>query len=68
MIRTEEMDGLARTWSDAGRYVVRDGVAYEEAVDPAGLGRTYAEGDPLPSESLESGAMELLNILTGEGE
>lgn len=66
MIRTETTGDLTRTYSDDGRYVVRDGVAYEEAVDPTALGRTYTEGDPLPQESLESSAMGLLAILTGE--
>lgn len=36
-----------RTTSDAGRYVVRGGVEYSEACDPAELGRTYAEGEIL---------------------
>ena len=30
-----------RTTSDAGRYVVRDGVEYSEACDPAEFGRQY---------------------------
>lgn len=37
-----------RTYSDDGRYVVRDGVSYEEAIDPSALGRTYTEGDYIP--------------------
>ena len=36
---------FTRTYSDAGRYVVREGVAYSEAYDPAEYGRTYTEGD-----------------------
>ena len=36
---------FVRTVSDSGRYVVRDGVSYEEANDPAELGRTYTEGN-----------------------
>jgi hypothetical protein len=39
---------FVRTVSDSGRYVVRDGVSYEEANDPAELGRTYTEGDLMP--------------------
>lgn len=54
MIRTEtyEINGVAfvRTYSDANRYVVRDGVSYEEACDPAEFGRTYTEGDTIPAE------------------
>ena len=36
------------TYSDEHRYVVRDGIAYEEAYDPAEFGRTYTEGDLIP--------------------
>ena len=54
MIKTETLiiDGkeLVRTWSDEGLYVVRDGVAYEDAVDPIEFGRTYTEGDIIPVE------------------
>lgn len=49
MIQTEtyEINGtqFVRTYSDAGRYVVRDGISYEEANDPASLNRQYTEGD-----------------------
>lgn len=44
---------FVRTYSDAGRYVVRDGVSYTEANDPAELGCTYAEGAPLPPEDFD---------------
>ena len=36
---------LNRTYSDAGFYIERDGVRYEEAIDPAELNRTYTETD-----------------------
>lgn len=39
-----------RTYSNSGRYVVRDGVSYSEACDPAEFGRTYTEGDLIPDE------------------
>ena len=58
-----EINGIpfVRTTSNSGRYVVRDGVSYEEACDPAEFGRTYTEGefmeDPTPDETL--------NILLG---
>lgn len=39
-----------RTYSDAGRYVVRDGVSYGEANDPAEFGRIYTEGELMPPE------------------
>lgn len=67
MIITEnfEIDGTAfiRTTSSEGRYVVRDGISYEEACDPAEFGRTYTEGDVIPTT--ESDAEELLNIILG---
>lgn len=44
---------LERTYSDAGYMVQRDGVCYTEAIDPAELGRTYAETDQL----IETGEM-----------
>jgi hypothetical protein len=67
MIKTEAMTigtaAFIRTYSDAGRYVVREGVAYEEAIDPAEFGRTYTEGEPIEDNAT---ADELLDILTGE--
>ena len=49
MIRTESLTinerAFIRTWSDEGRYVVRDGISYEEAVDPAQFNRQYTEGE-----------------------
>lgn len=57
-----------RTYSDAGRYVVRDGESYSEACDPAEFGRTYNEGDQMPDEEREMQAEELLNILLGGAE
>ena len=32
-----------RTWSDKGMMIERDNAIYEEAIDPAELGRTYTE-------------------------
>lgn len=55
-----------RTYSDAGRYVVRDGIAYEAAEDPAELGRTYTEGELMPTD--EGEAEEILDILMGGAE
>ena len=54
-----------RTYSDAGRFVL-GGVPfgeYIEACDPAELGRTYTEGDPIPTD--ESEAEAILDILLG---
>lgn len=70
MIRTEQIEINGRmftyTWSDEHRQVVRDGIAYDEAYDPAEFGRTYTEGDPI--EETDAEAEEIVNILTGEAE
>ena len=55
-----------RTTSDEGRYVVRDGVEYSEACDPAEYGRTYTEGELMPDD--DTTAEEIVNILTGGAE
>lgn len=62
---------FTRTYSDANRYVVRDGIEYGEANDPSEFGRIYTEGDIMedsetPSEDTESEAQEIVDILTGE--
>lgn len=36
---------LNRTYSDKGMMIERDGVRYEEAIDPAELNREYIETD-----------------------
>ena len=63
-----DVDGrdFIRTVSDAGRYVVRDGVSYSEACDPAEYGRQYTEGDLMPEEepTIEDKA-EAYDILMG---
>ena len=49
MLKTEKVTysgkKYIRTWSDTGMMIERDGVLYEEAVDPADSGRTYTETD-----------------------
>ena len=43
-------DGVAlnRTYSDKGMMLERDGVRYDEAIDPAELNRQYTEtGEPI---------------------
>ena len=59
-----------RTYSNAGRYVVRDGVEYSEACDPAEFGRTYTEGDLMPDDERTDIAdkAEAYNILMGVSE
>lgn len=59
---------FVRTYSDAGRYVVRDGESYSEACDPAEFGRTYTEGELMPPEDIAAQAEEVLNILMGVSE
>ena len=63
---TVEINGrtFTHTRSDAGRYVVRDGINYDEAYDPAELGRTYTEGDII-TDGEPSEADEVLDILLG---
>lgn len=42
---------LNRTYSDKGMMIERDGVRYEEAIDPAELNRQYTETDePIEAE------------------
>ena len=36
---------FTKTYSDAGRYVVRDGISYSEACDPSEFNRQYTEGE-----------------------
>lgn len=61
-----------RTYSDSGRYVVRDGVEYNEACDPAELGRVYTEGELIPDEEREieelADKAEAYDILIGGAE
>lgn len=63
---------FVRTYSDSGRYVVRDGVSYSEACDPAEFGRTYTEGDLIPDEERDMEELadkaEAYDILTGVSE
>ena len=72
MIQTENVTingrQFTRTWSDANKYVVRDGVSYSEAYDPSELNRTYTEGEDMSADEVNAEAEELLNILTGESE
>ena len=53
-----------RTYSDSNKYVVRDGVEYSEACDPAEFNRTYTETS-IPIDD-DTTAEDLLSILIGE--
>ena len=57
---------FTRTYSDANRYVVRDGISYCEACDPSEFGRVYTEGELMEDVEDNSEAEEILNILLGE--
>jgi hypothetical protein len=67
--RTRE-DGvvLNRTYSDKGMMIERDGVRYDEAVDPAELGRQYTETDePVEIVTEEATAEDYQNALREMG-
>ena len=60
---------FVRTYSDANRYVVRDGVAYSEANDPAEFGRVYTEGNLIPETETDlADKAEAYDILMGVSE
>lgn len=72
MIRTETLaingKQFIRTYSDEHRYVVGgvpEGV-YEEAIDPAELGRIYTEGDIMPDEAPADNNSPAWDISQGE--
>ena len=71
-IVTEHFDvngtDFIRTYSDANRYVVRDGIAYTEANDPSEYGRAYTEGELISGSDLEAIALGVIDILMGEDE
>ena len=57
-----------RTYSDEGRYVVRDGVEYGEAIDPIGSMREYYEGDVMPTDDGDDATeQDYLNALNELG-
>lgn len=64
MIRTEELTingkAFVRTYSDSGYMVARDGVEYEEAIDPADSGRVYTESDKTLPELTAESALEII--------
>lgn len=60
MIQAEKLnDKLVRTYSDAGFKIKRDGVIYDEAVDPIELNRKYTETD-IPVSQSEKTYTEIL--------
>ena len=69
MIITETViiDGneLIHTYSDANRYITCGDDVYEDAYDPAFMGRVYTEGDLIVSDEDDEYA-EAGRILLGE--
>lgn len=66
MIKTETItrngQTYDRTYSDAGRQIMRDGATYDEAIDPVDSGRVYTETDtPIAYADIDGG--ELLDML-----
>lgn len=68
MIRTENITingkEFIRTYSDNGFMIERDGVQYDEAIDPIGFNRVYTETD-VKSESSNDDYAEAGKILLG---
>ena len=56
---------LNRTYSDKGMMIEREGVRYEEAIDPAELNRKYTETDEPVAEGQDISAEEALEIILG---
>ena len=55
---------FVRTYSDAEMMIERDGVLYEEAVDPIGSGREYNETEqPIIHEDMEAEEADYLAAL-----
>ena len=69
MVKTEyyatREDGvvLVRTYSTDGKFIIQNetGIQYEDAIDPAEMGRTYTESDELIPVMDEPQMMEVLN-------
>lgn len=53
---------LTRAYSDANMLIERDGVRYEEAVDPKSYGRTYTETNiPIDPDAPGDGEATILD-------
>ena len=67
MIVTEQYnDNLARTYSDTGHKIERDGVLYDEAIDPIDSGRTYTESEEMIEIEAEEATAEDLEAALKE--
>lgn len=62
---------LVRAYSDSGFYIERDGVKYEDAIDPKDAHRVYTETDePIQGEATDAdkdAALETLGVDMTEG-
>ena len=59
---------LNRTYSDKGMMIEREGIRYEEAIDPAELNRKYTETDePIEGDPTEATAEDYENALRDMG-
>ena len=59
---------LNRTYSDKGMMIERDGVRYDEAIDPAELNRQYTETDePIEGDPTEATEADYQNALRDMG-
>ncbi len=58
---------LVRTYSNKGYMIERDGIFYEEAIDPENSGRIYTEVENTEVTEV-SNYEKIIDILTGEGE
>ena len=54
---------LVRTYSDSGKLLERDGVVYEEAIDPEDSSRVYTESEEDREISAEDALAELREVL-----
>ena len=64
---TQRRDGvkLYRTYSDQGFRIMRDGIVYDEAIDPEQSGRNYIEtNEKIPVD--ESSENEMSNNLNND--
>ena len=59
---------LNRTYSDKGMMIERDGIRYDEAIDPAELNRQYVETDePISDDTGEATEADYQNALRDMG-
>lgn len=71
MVKTENVmiheTEYIRSWSDLGMMIQRDGALYEEAIDPAELGRIYRETDIAIADDTEADMKDYLSALSEFG-